>query len=57
MIFIDFAGQTRLRVNGRAVILESGDGWRSRWPRALRAIGVEIAQAYWNCSQYILTQP
>jgi len=57
MIFIDFAGRTRLRVNGRATILETGNGWRERWPQARRAIEVNVDQAYWNCSRYIPTQP
>ena len=59
MIFIDFASQTRLRVNGKAAILEDRDGsvWHSRWPQAQRAVEVTVEQVYWNCSKRIPRRP
>lgn len=53
MIFVDFATQTRLRVNGTATILEGDGEWRDRWPAAPRAIEVGITQVYWNCRRRI----
>jgi predicted pyridoxine 5'-phosphate oxidase superfamily flavin-nucleotide-binding protein len=59
MIFIDFASQTRLRVNGAAAILEDENGsvWHSRWPQAQRAVEVTVEQVYWNCSKRIPQHP
>lgn len=53
MIFIDFASQTRLRVNGSARILEEGGDWKAHWPEARRAVEVTVEQVYWNCSRRI----
>lgn len=57
MIFIDFAAQRRLRVNGRAKITEDMTDWEHHWPNAQRAVLVAIEQAYWNCSRRIPKQP
>lgn len=57
MIFIDFASRTRLRVNGAASILDTGDDWASRWPQARRAVEVNVKQVYWNCAKRIPKQP
>ncbi|MDD3519129.1 MAG: pyridoxamine 5'-phosphate oxidase family protein [Chromatiales bacterium] len=57
LLFIDFAGQTRLRVNGGAEIIESASDDASIWPQAKRLIRVEVAQAYWNCSRRIPVDP
>ncbi len=55
LIFIDFALQARLRVNGTARVLDDGE-WRKRWPQAERAVEVIIEQVYWNCSKRIPKQ-
>lgn len=55
LIFIDFDGMKRLRVNGHAQILEQGGDWRARWPLAERAVEVRVEQAFWNCSKRIST--
>jgi len=57
LIFIDFASQTRLRVNGAARILETGDEWATRWRQASRAVEVTVEQVYWNCSKRIPKRP
>lgn len=49
MLFVDFAQQRRLRVNGTVEVLESraaGDSW---WPSAPRLVRVTITQAFPNC--------
>jgi uncharacterized protein len=53
LLFIDFASQSRLRVNGSARILEQGDEWQALWPQAGRAVEVAVEQVYWNCSKRI----
>ena len=57
MIFIDFAARRRLRVNGRARIIETRAMWERDWPEAQRAVLVDIEQVYWNCSRRIPKQP
>ncbi|MFO7592991.1 MAG: pyridoxamine 5'-phosphate oxidase family protein [Pseudomonadota bacterium] len=57
LLFIDFASQTRLRVNGRARILEQRDGWKNHWPAAMRAAEVSVDQVYCNCSKRIPKRP
>jgi predicted pyridoxine 5'-phosphate oxidase superfamily flavin-nucleotide-binding protein len=57
MLFIDFASQTRLRVNGAARILGNGDDWKRHWPEAKRAVEVTVEQVYWNCSKRIPKRP
>ena len=57
LIFIDFALQARLRVNGTARVLDSEGEWRKRWPQAERAVEVIIQQVYWNCPKRIPRQP
>lgn len=56
LLFIDFSSQTRLRVNGRAEIVEKG-AWQGIWPNATRAVTVNIEQVYWNCSRRIPRHP
>ncbi len=53
LLFIDFESQSRLRVNGSARILETGEEWQALWPRAARAVEVAVEQVYWNCSKRI----
>lgn len=57
LLFIDFASQTRLRVNGSARILVEDGEWRSRWPAAARAVEVGVEQVYWNCARRIPKRP
>lgn len=57
LLFIDFASQTRLRVNGSARILGNGDDWKWHWPEAKRAVEVAVEQVYWNCSKLIPKRP
>jgi hypothetical protein len=57
LLFIDFAGQMRLRVNGSARLLDGEGEWRARWPDAPRAVEVAVEQVYWNCSKRIPQQP
>lgn len=57
LLFIDFASQSRLRVNGRARIVEAVGEWQSRWSSAARAIEVSVEQVYWNCSKRIPKRP
>lgn len=57
MIFIDFTAQRRLRINGRAEVIESRNEWAHDWPEAPRAVLVDMEQVYWNCSRRIPRQP
>jgi predicted pyridoxine 5'-phosphate oxidase superfamily flavin-nucleotide-binding protein len=57
MIFIVFASQSRLRVNGSARILEADGELKARWPGAARAVEVTVEQVYWNCSKRIPQKP
>lgn len=57
MIFIDFAAQARLRVNGAAAIVEGDGDWHGRWPGAMRAVEVSVEEVYWNCSRRIPERP
>ena len=52
MLFIDFATQRRIRVNGTAEILDDPD-MVSAFPGAERVVRVTIDQAFPNCSRYI----
>jgi len=53
LLFVDFDGQTRLRVNGRTTLLEDPTPWRAVWPTAQRCIQVTITQAFPNCRKRI----
>jgi len=53
MLFIDFAAQARLRVNGRTEIIELDAAMRTLWPRGERAVRVTVEQVYGNCRQRI----
>lgn len=57
LLFIDFATQSRLRINGRARILEQRGEWSDRWPAAVRAVEVSVEQVFWNCSRRIPKRP
>ncbi len=52
MLFIDFEHQRRIRVNGRAEILDDPE-LVSQFPGAERIVRVTVEQAFPNCSRYI----
>ena len=52
MLFIDFETQRRLRVNGRAEIIEDPEV-TAQFQGAERVIKVTVEQAFPNCSRYI----
>lgn len=49
LLFVDFQTATRVRINGRATVLNDLAGHRDDWPTAARLIRVEIDQVYPNC--------
>lgn len=53
LLFIDFASQARLRINGAAHVIECDAGMQQRWPRAQRAVRVTVGEMYGNCSQRV----
>lgn len=53
LLFVDFAAQQRLRINGSAAVIDADAALRALWPRAQRAVCVTVAQVYGNCSQRI----
>jgi uncharacterized protein len=52
MLFIDFQSPRRLRLQGTAEVLGSGDSTR-RFPGAQRLVRVTAAQIFANCGRYI----
>ena len=52
MLFINFETQRRLRINGRAEIIEDPEVV-SQFPGAERVVKVTVEQAFPNCSRYI----
>lgn len=52
MLFINFETQRRLRINGRAEIIENPEVV-SQLPGAERVVKVTVEQAFPNCSRYI----
>ena len=53
LLFVDFAAQARLRVNGEAAVVELDDALKSGWPCAQRGVQVRVEQVYGNCRQRI----
>jgi predicted pyridoxine 5'-phosphate oxidase superfamily flavin-nucleotide-binding protein len=53
ILFIDFEHQLRLRVNGRASIIQEREAYADIWPTALRYIKVDITQVFGNCRRRI----
>lgn len=53
MLFIDFELQRRVRINGRASIIEDRQAYAELWPLAQRYIQVTVEQAYGNCQSRI----
>lgn len=49
MLFIDFERRLRLRINGRARVVENPDMYQEMWPTAKRAVAVDIVQVFGNC--------
>ncbi len=49
MLFVDFSTATRVRINGRARVLDELGEHRQTWPTAERLIEVTVQQAYPNC--------
>jgi predicted pyridoxine 5'-phosphate oxidase superfamily flavin-nucleotide-binding protein len=52
LLFIDFEGQTRLRVNGHATI-DPDDPLRGSWPEAQLVVRVAVREVFPNCPRYI----
>jgi predicted pyridoxine 5'-phosphate oxidase superfamily flavin-nucleotide-binding protein len=52
MLFIDFAGQTRIRVNGDATI-DLADPLLPQWPEADLVVRVRVREIFPNCPRYI----
>lgn len=53
MLFIDFESRTRVRLNGRAEIIESPSAYADIWPTAQRYVRVSTEQVYGNCKSRI----
>lgn len=49
MLFLDFSSATRVRINGRATILDQLGAFEADWPTAARLIRVDIDHVYPNC--------
>jgi hypothetical protein len=54
MLFIDFAGQRRLRLQGTAAI-SADDALLATSPGAQFMVRVQVTEVYWNCPRYIHT--
>ena len=52
MLFVDFEGQQRLRLQGIATILDD-DGLLSEYPEAQFVIRVKATEVYTNCPRYV----
>jgi predicted pyridoxine 5'-phosphate oxidase superfamily flavin-nucleotide-binding protein len=52
MLFIDFEGQSRMRVNGVATI-DADDALLAAWPEALLVVRVAVREVFPNCPRYI----
>lgn len=53
MLFIDFETRTRVRVNGRAEIVERVAAYNEIFPLAQRYVRVHVEQVYGNCKARI----
>ena len=53
LLFVDFQQRMRLRVNGRARIVEEAGAYAGIWPTALRYVCVTVEQVYPNCKARI----
>jgi predicted pyridoxine 5'-phosphate oxidase superfamily flavin-nucleotide-binding protein len=52
LLFIDFEGQTRLRLNGHATI-DPEDPLAASWPEAQLVVRVAVREVFPNCPRYI----
>ena len=52
LLFIDFEGQSRLRVNGTATI-DPDDPMLATWPEAQLVVRVTVREVFPNCPRYI----
>lgn len=55
MLFVDFQSRTRVRLNGRAEIIENQMAHSDIWPLAQRYVLVTAEQVYGNCRARIPT--
>jgi hypothetical protein len=53
MLFLDFQTATRVRVNGRAEIVEGQEQCSTIWSQAQRCVRVEVEQVFNNCKARI----
>ncbi len=53
ILFIDFRLAHRLRINGRAEIIDSVGKYKTLWPTALRLVKVTVEEIYANCPKRI----
>lgn len=53
MLFLDFQTASRLRVNGKAEIVEDQAAYKDKWSTARRYVRVKVEQVFWNCSKRI----
>jgi len=49
MLFIDFESRLRVRINGRATLIEDRHAYAELWPLAQRYVQVDAEQFYGNC--------
>ncbi|MBI5042075.1 MAG: pyridoxamine 5'-phosphate oxidase family protein [Gammaproteobacteria bacterium] len=49
MLFVDFNARRRLRINGRASIVEDRSAYAHWWPLAERYVRVDVTQVFENC--------
>ncbi len=52
LLFIDFEGQSRMRVNGTATV-DADDPLRPSWPEAQLVVRVAVREVFPNCPRYI----
>jgi predicted pyridoxine 5'-phosphate oxidase superfamily flavin-nucleotide-binding protein len=52
LLFIDFEGQSRVRVNGTATV-DPDDPLRPSWPEAQVVVRVAVREVFPNCPRYI----
>lgn len=53
MLFIDFDTRRRLRINGRAEIIDDARSFSDLWPLAQRYVRVAVEQVFGNCNARI----
>lgn len=52
-LFIDFESRRRVRINGRASIIEDRHAYAALWPLARRYIQIDVEQVFGNCQARI----